>query len=137
MLGGAPRRQRVVSFSVWLGRTAGGETGGRGEEREGGRGKEVARPLRYDTAMPGREGTGEGRREEGAACSGEERRGLDGSHYLYFPRGSPSPQVVGTRTVLLVGKGRSMSERSTVKKTFKWFNMAPRPWETSWQAEVP
>ena len=84
--------------------------------------------------MPGREGTAEGRREEGAACSGEERRGLDGSHYLYFPRGSPSPQVVGTRTVLRVGKGRSMSERSTVKKMF---NMAPRPWETSWQGEVP
>ena len=90
--------------------------------------------------MPGREGTGEGRREgKPAACSGEERRGeerrgldaLDGSH---FPRGSPSPQVVGTRTVLLVGKGRSMSERSTVKKTF---NMGTRPWEMSWQGEVP
>ena len=69
---------------------------------------------------PGREGTAEGRRE-GRGPPARERRGEErGSHY--FPRGSPSPQVVGTRTVLLVGKGRSMSERSTVKKTF---NMAP------------
>ena len=44
MLGGAPRRQRVVSFSVWLGRTAGGERRPGGEERRGREGKEVARP---------------------------------------------------------------------------------------------